>query len=191
MSGLINNGLPQQSVFTGSELLNLDTQLTAGQPPQSSMTSLLQLAMQVSWLINNIDITPVSGTRYYAQVNLGAAALLTGVQFRIGATGGTNNALVELHNSTGALVATSALAGVLVGTANTYQRIAFTSTYQAVAGTYYIALQLNGTTARISGLNAPSLPLFTGSATGVFGTSAAITPPTTYTAGVGPVATLY
>lgn len=191
MSGWLTPGFGQLSVFTGNEQINLDTELAQGASPQSAMSSLLQLALNIGWMLNTSDITPVSGTRYYAQVNVGTPSPITGVQYRVGATGGTNNILAELHDSTGALVATSALAGVLVGTANSYQRIAFTAPYQAAAGTYFIALQLNGTTARVSALNAPSLPVSTGSATGTFGTSAAITPPTTYTAGVGPVATLY
>lgn len=191
MSGWLTPGFPSPTSLTGAELVNIDTQAVQGISPQTVAPTVLQLALNIGWMLNATDITPVSGTRYYAQVEIDVPSLVTGVQYRIGATGGTNNILAELHNSAGALVATSALAGVLVGTANSYQRIAFTAAYQALPGIYFLALQLNGNTARVSALNAPSLPIFTGSATGTFGTSAAITPPTTYTAGVGPVATLY
>jgi hypothetical protein len=195
MPGLSTNGLPVLANPTGSERLAVDTYLANGQNPQSSGVSLVQLAMALNLLANNTSLTPVSGTRYYASVQVGTQGggntTLTGVQVLVGAVGGTNNWLVELHDSTGALVATSALAGVLVGTAGTWQQIAFTAPVSVAPGTYFIVVQLNGTTARLAALNAPGVPLLTGSSVGVFGTSAAITPPTTYTAGVGPVATLY
>jgi hypothetical protein len=191
MSGLYNNGLPQNSVFTGSEILNLDTQLTAGQPPQSSMSSLVQLATAIKYLNHSLDKTMVAGTRYYVGITLGTAALLTGIEALVGSTGGTDLWNFELHDSTGATVATSLLTGTTAGTANTFQRLAFTSTYQAAAGTYYIAVQSNGTTAKLGTYASAGLPLVTGSATGTLGTPASITPPTTYTANLGPIAQVY
>lgn len=191
MSGWLTNGVPLVDVLTGSEHLPIDTRLAGGATPQSAALSLVRLATFTAYATNFASNTPVSGSRYYTSLSLGSAGLITGIQYLIGATGGTNNVLVELHNASGALVATSALAGVTVGTASTWQRVAFTVPYAADPGTYYIAIQMNGTTARFASYNAPSLPLFTGSATGVFGTSAAITPPTTYTQAVGPVALVY
>ncbi|MDB5531528.1 MAG: hypothetical protein JWR51_4631 [Devosia sp.] len=191
MSGLINNGLPQQSVFTGSEQLNLDTQLSAGQAPQSAMSTLIQLASALKYLGNALDKTMVAGTRYYVNYSLGTAALLTGIQVLVGSTGGTDLWTFELHDSTGALVATSLATGTTAGTANTFQRLAFTATYQAAAGTYFLVAQSNGTTAKLGTYASPGLPLLTGSATGTLGTGAAITPPTTYTANLGPIASVY
>lgn len=191
MSGLINNGLPQQSVFTGAELLNMDTLLAQGIAPQSAMSSLIALSVAVRSLSQPLSKTMVAGTRYYVNASIGSPTLITGVNVLVGGTGGTDNWIVELHSSTGAIVATSLLAGTLASTANSFQRIAFTAPYQAAAGTYYIVLQSNGTTATFGAYSSPGLPLVTGSAAGTFGTSAAITPPTTYTANLGPIALLY
>lgn len=191
MSGLINNGLPQLSKFTGSELVNLDTLLASGISPQSAMTSLIALSVAVRALSQPASKTMVAQTRYYVNTSIGSPSLITGVSVLVGGTGGTDLWIVELHDSTGAIVATSALAGTTAGTANTFQRIAFTAAYQAAVGTYYVVLQSNGTTATFGAYSSAGLPLVTGSAAGTFGTSAAITPPTTYTANLGPIAMLY
>lgn len=195
MPGLSTNGLPVLANITGSERVAVDTYLAGGVTPQSSGVSLLQLAMALNLLANNTSLTPVSGTRYFASVVVGTQGgnntTFTGIAALIGAVGGTDKFIFELHDSTGALVATTALAGVTVGTAGSWQQIPFTAPVNVAPGTYFIVVQLNGTTARLAALNGPGLPILTGSATGTFGTSAAITPPTTYTAGVGPVAALY
>lgn len=191
MSGINTNGLPQTAALYGSELFVLDTETAQGVAPQSGSISLAQLAIADKFYGNVLDKTTVAGSRYFTQVNVGAADNFTGIGVLIGGTGGTDKWLVELHDSNGNLVATSATAGATVGTANTWQQFAFTSAYAAPAGTYYLVVQTNGTTAKLATLNSPTNPLYTGSATGTFGTGAAITPPTSYTANVGPCALLY
>lgn len=191
MAGWLTPGMPQNAPFTGSEQISLDTILSSGAAPQSSMSSLMQLATALKWLGNAQDKTMVAGTRYYVNYELGSDALLTGIEVLVGSTGGTDLWTFELHDSTGALVATSLATGTTAGTANTFQRLAFTSTYEAVAGTYYIVAQSNGTTAKLGTYASAGLPLVTGSAAGTLGTAAAITPPTTYTANLGPIAQVY
>lgn len=191
MPGWLTNGVPAASTLTGIEQISVDSELPGGAAPQTGMVSLVALAAAMNYLANNASTTPVNGTRFYVGVTLGFDKLLTGIQALIGATGGTDKFIYELHNAAGVLVATTALAGVTVGTANTWQQIPFTAPYQAVAGNYFIVVQLNGNTARLATYNAPVLPLLTGSVAGTFGTGASITPPTTYTAAVGPVAMLY
>lgn len=192
MAGLYTNGVDTDNLITGSEHLAIDTFLANGQAPQTAKLSLARLAMAVTYLSNNLSTAPVAGTRYYVDTSIGTnGTVVTGIRALIGATGGTDKFIYELHDSTGALVATTALAGVTVGTAGTWQAIPFTAPVTVNAGVYFIVVQNNGTTARIATYNAPVSPLLTGSAAGTFGTSAAITPPTTYTAGVGPVAMLY
>lgn len=192
MSGLYTPGVPTLGLVTGKEKLAVDTQLAAGAAsPQTAALDLAHLATMMLILGSKADITTVAGTRYVVSVDIGSQTQITGIAALIGSTGGTDNLIVELHDSTGKLVATSALAGTLAGAANTWQRIPFTAPFLAPAGLYFIAVQSNGTTAKLSGYNAPSSPLLTASATGTFGTSAAITPPTTYTSGVGPVSALY
>lgn len=191
MAGWLTPGMPQNAPFTGSERISLDTILSSGAAPQSSMSTLMQLATALKYLATVQDKTMVAGTRYYVSYVLGTAALLTGIEVLVGSTGGTDLWTFELHDATGALVATSLATGTTAGTANTFQRLAFTSTYQAAAGTYFLVAQSNGTTAKLGTYASASLPLLTGSATGTLGTGAAITPPTTYTANLGPIAQVY
>lgn len=191
MSGWLTNGVPELPfVGAGVSTASFDTQAGTSNPETGSL-SLLRLATFLNYLSQFASSTPTSGSRYYRQYTIGSQAQLTGIQFLIGATGGTNNVLVELHDSAGNLIATSNTAGVLVGTANTWQQVAFTAPITVQPGTYFLAIQLNGNTARFATYNAAGLVLNVGSATGTFGTGAAITPPTSYTAGVGPVATPY
>jgi hypothetical protein len=191
MSGLMNNGVPAVGPLYGAELLNLDTNRLGGTLPISGAASLVHLAAVVQMLSNNLSATAVSGTRYIVDTTLGFDQQITGIQFLVGAVGGTDSAVVELHDAAGNLVATSNTAGVVVGAAGSWQRLPFTAPYNAKAGRYFISLQLNGTTARFAQYNAPSTPLLTTSIAGTFGTGAAFTPPTTYTAARGPVALLY
>lgn len=192
MAGLYTNGVDTDSLITGSEHLALDTFLANGQSPQTAKMSLVRLAMAVTYLSNNLSTTTVAGTRLYVDTSIGTnGTVVTGIRALIGATGGTDKFIYELHDAAGNLVATTALAGVTVGTAGTFQAIPFTAPVTVNAGVYFIVVQSNGITAKVATYNAPVTPLLTGSATGTFGTSAAITPPTTYTAGVGPVAMLY
>jgi len=191
MSGLYNNGLPLAALLGGSELVNLDTETAQGINPASVAPTLMQLATALKYLASAQDKTMVAGTRYYVSMQLGSPALLTGIEVLVGSTGGTDLWTFELHDSTGALVATSLATGTTAGTAGTFQRLAFTATYQAAAGTYYLVAQSNGTTAKLGTYGSAGLPLTTGSATGTLGTGAAITPPTTYTANLGPIAQVY
>lgn len=192
--GFINNGLPLLALFNGDMAVNADTENPSGETPASGAFNLLTLATALAMLSNNLSQTPSDGARWYGSFHLGAAAQIAGIAYLIGGTGGTDKVIVELHKADGTLVATSALAGVLVGTANTVQQVNFTAPYEAAPGDYFIALQFNGNTARFATFNAPG-PLMGGyvssTAAGTFGTSAAITPPTTYTAGDGPVAMPY
>ncbi len=191
MSGYTTNGLPALGLLTGVETMPADTNNTQGIAPESGAISLMQLATLVKQLGNSADKTTVAGSRYASTVQVGAAITVTGIQALIGSVGGTDKWLVELHDSTGALVATSALAGATVGTAAALQKFDFTAPVTIQPGTYSLVVQANGTTAKLATYNAPSLPLFTSSATGTFGTSASMALPTTYTANLGPVANLY
>lgn len=192
MAGWLSNGVPQQTLWTGSELSNYDTQLSNGSNPQMCSSSFVQETAAALYFGQVKDKTMVSGTRYFSSINLGFPATLTGVQALVGTTGGTDSWIFELHGPTGLLLATTATAGTTAGTASTWQRIAFTATYNlTIPGTYYIAVQSNGNTAKLATLNSDVNPTLTGSATGTFGTGASITVPTTYTANLGPMALVY
>ncbi len=190
MPGWITNGVPAFNQFSGAELFDLDTQVSNGANPQTGSTNLVQLAAALSYFSQVKDKTMVAGTRYYSSINIGFPAVLTGIQALVGTTGGTDTWVYELHGPTGLLLAASA--ATTAGTASTWQRLAFTSTYTlTVPGTYFLVVQSNGTTAKLATLNRDVNPTLTGSATGTQGTAASITPPTTYTANLGPMAMVY
>ena len=141
------------------------------------------------------DKTPVSGTRYSCSIFIPHNMILTGIGYLIGTVGGTDKAIVELHDADGTLLANSALAGTTVGTLATFQEIAFTAPVEIVGpGWYFLSVTVNGTTCRLRTIATAlgiSQTALTKSATGTFGTVGALTVPTTFTADVGPIAYTY
>jgi len=85
------------------------------------------------------------------------------------------------------------VAGATSSGANAFQDFALLQSPILQPGRYFIAVQCNGTTAttrRQAAANGGNT--MTQSATGTFGTvPASFTPPTTFTADVGPIARLY
>jgi len=114
------------------------------------------------------------------------------VGFLQGGTATTDNILVAIYDGGGKLVANSNLAGVVLSGANTFQEQALLAPIQLNGPSYYfVALQGNGTTAgAIQTIpTATFVGVRAGSVTaGSFGTiPSTITPPTTFTAGKGPI----
>jgi hypothetical protein len=145
-------------------------------------------------LTSGTSVTGAATTVYLSQVFIEANATLTGIKINNAATVGTNKYIVALFNQAGTAVANSNLAGVTTAGASAYQAIPFTSTASVVGpGMYWIGVYINGTTDTFYTVPAVGeFGGFTGSNTGqTFGTVAAITPPTSFTAGVGPVAFTY
>lgn len=139
------------------------------------------------------DTACTNGTAYVGSIFVPMNCTVTGVQYLIGSVGGTDKVISSLHSSTGALLANSAAAGLTVGTAANLQQVAFTSTYAAVGPAFYfLALTFNGTTAKFRSVPAHTQNGVIGNGvTQTFGTSAAFTAPTTFTADKVPVASLY
>lgn len=139
------------------------------------------------------ELTIVNTELYVAQVFIPANCTVTGVSFMTGATT-DGNAKVMLFDSTGARVAISASTDISGFTADTYNRVAFTGTYAAKGpATYYIGIICDTNTNII---NTHTFGDFrAGKITGlVYATEAGyatITPPTTFTTALGPVASLY
>jgi hypothetical protein len=133
--------------------------------------------------------TPVATEVYFAQVFIPANMTVTGVSYFVG-TVASGNVKVGLCDSTGAVVATSASTAVS-GTAG-YQRVAFTGTYAALGpGTYYVVTFFDNNTVRPC---AHAVGDFrAGKQTGqTFSTGfTTITPGTTFTTNLGPIASLY
>lgn len=190
MSGLYTDGLPQLTLTTGLETAPFDTNAAAGANPQSGAIQIQQLCNLISFYGNGLSKTMVAGSIYYSAINIGFPAILTGISVKVGATGGTDTWLVGLYSPTGVLLANGT--ATTAGTAATWQQLPFTATYNLTQpGTYFLALQSNGTTATFDSLNAPTSTTFTGSKTGSAGTLTSITPPTTYTANLGPRVLVY
>lgn len=134
-----------------------------------------------------------NGTAYVGSIFVPTNMPVTGIQYLVGATGGTNNVIASLHDAAGAVVARSA--STLVGTAAQLQQLPFTAVTPVTGPAwYFIALTFNGATATFR-----TVPAFCNVGNGVigngvaqtFGTVAAFTPPTTFTADKVPVASLY
>ena len=135
------------------------------------------------------DATPVATEVYFAEVFIPANTSVTGVSVFNGSVA-SGNMKVGLANSAGAVVATSA-STAMSGT-DVYQRIAFTAPYAAKGpATYYVLQFLDNNTARI---NCHTFGDFiAGKQTGqtyVTGFTT-ITPGTTFTTALGPIASLY
>jgi microcystin-dependent protein len=136
------------------------------------------------------DTTPVVTETYIAEVFVPGpgSVSLTGVSlFNGSAVAG--NIQVALADSNGNVVAQSAATAAAGTTA--YQRIPFSAAYNAIGpATFYVLLQNNNTSNRYRSHTFGDFGC--SKKTGeTFGTFTAITPPTTFTAGQGPIASLY
>lgn len=133
--------------------------------------------------------TYVSATVYYSSVIPGADMTITNINCLNGGTVGTNSVIYSLYNSAGTRIAQTLNSGTATAGANAFQTIALTAPIAIQGpGLYWIAVQANGGTDNIRTIAASTfVNTRTGSATGVFGTLPAITPPTTFTANVGPL----
>ena len=113
----------------------------------------------------------------------------TGIGILNGATVGTDKGLVILWSNTGAVLATSALAGATTSGASAFQQYAFTTPYTNLQpGEFFLGYSSNGATDNFQSIKtATVIDVLTGTQTAqVFGTVTALTPPTTFTANVGP-----
>ena len=141
------------------------------------------------------DQAPTNGPRQWVQVNIPYNVTLTGIGYMVGSVGGTDSVVVELYNSAGTEVASSLTEDTnpadIVGTTAQFQNVAFASTYAAVAGIYYISIQMNGTTARLRTYGVVGSNFVANTAAGTFKTSASITPGTTFVADEGPISYVY
>ena len=135
------------------------------------------------------DATPSVTETYVCEVFVPANATLTGVSIFNGSATGSGNVTVFLADSTGTVVASSA--STAISGTDAYQRLPFSTAYPAKGpATYYVATQYNNTGSRF---NTHIFGDFrAGKLTGtVYGTLVSFTAPTTFTTGLGPIASLY
>lgn len=133
------------------------------------------------------DATPVITETYIAQVTVPHACTVTGIAALNGSVA-SGNVKYALADSTGAVLASTASTAMAGTTA--YQRVALSATLDIVGGTYFILQQIDNTTARVRAhtLGNGGASKKTGETYGTFTT---ITPPTTFTTALGPIASLY
>lgn len=138
------------------------------------------------------DTACSNGDRYWCSIFVPHNISITGIGYLIGSVGGTTKVVVELKDATGASLANSATAGATVGTLATFQEVSFTAPYAAVGPAwYYLVVQFDSATAKFRTIPTAlgiSQTAITNTAAGTFGTVAAITPGTTFTADKGPIA---
>lgn len=136
----------------------------------------------------------VAGQFWITEVFVPANKTITKISFLQGGTATTDNTLVAIFDPNGKFLQSSALAGVVLSGANTFQQQTLLSSVTlAGPAVYYVAVQGNGTAAgAIQTLSALYNNVRTGVLAGAFGTvPASITPPTTFTAANGPVIQLF
>jgi hypothetical protein len=134
------------------------------------------------------DTTPATTVTYFARVFVPVNALLTGVSLLNGSAV-AGNVTAILYDADGVALATSA-STAQSGTA-AFQAFPFSTAIDVQGpGRYWVAFQFSSTSARFRTHTLGVFP--TGSATGgTYGTIPAITPTTTFTTAVGPVASTY
>lgn len=140
------------------------------------------------------DTAGINGTTWFADVYIPVVAKsLTGIGVLHGGTVATDKMIVSLYDSTGALLANSATAGVSMAGTNAFQEYPFTAAYTILKpGRYWLGAQTNGANATIRTIAAATwIDVLATNVSGTFATIPALTPPTTFTAGKGPVAYAY
>ena len=138
-------------------------------------------------------VSHVAGTIYVAEIYIPHAKAITGIAILNAGTVGTSLGIVALYGPDGgAALATSALAGTVSANANALQSIPFTASLTIwQPGRYFIAFQANNATDNIRCIAASTYLNWTKSFTGVFGTIASLTVPTSTAADVGPIGLVY
>lgn len=185
------------------------------QLPTTSPQEQIDIISGMQALINKLTAANIQGTHWYAggvvpwelagfgndsvgianqiwvcELQVPFNTLVTGLAFLIGTVGGTDKAIAIFYDGVGNVLANSALAGTTVGTASTFQRLAFVTAHPAGIGLHYVGIQTNGTTARLQTQQGGNhnAGVITGQ---TFGTPTAITPPSTFTANSAPVVMTY
>lgn len=149
------------------------------------------------------NTTDISDKRMTTSIIVPRTGIFTGIQVLQGGTATTDNITHQISDASGKKIASSAAAGTLLATANTFKAIAFalgttgaaqTSTIITGPALYFISVTGNGTAAGAYQTvpTATFKNIFSQGTTSVtFGTFPDFTPPTTFTADLAPVVCLY
>jgi hypothetical protein len=135
-----------------------------------------------------------STEEYCTELDLPYSVLITGLGILNGTTVGTDKHIAILRDSSGKVLATSAVAGTTTSGASTYQTHNFTAKYYAVGpARYFGCMQANGTTDTVRhAITAVNNNVLAGKLTGqTFGTVVAATMPSTFTTALGPYFSIF
>ncbi len=138
------------------------------------------------------DATPSTTETYLAEVNVPATCTVTGVSIFNGSATGSGNITVYLGSAAGNQITGAGSASTAISGTDAYQRVPFTAPITLLGpATYFVLSQYNNTGSRFN------THIFGDFAAGkltstTYGTfPAAFTAPTTFTTGLGPIASLY
>lgn len=138
------------------------------------------------------DTTPVVTETYIGELPVPGSLRTTGFALLNGSAV-AGNVVVILYNAAGAVITTSALAGTAQAGVAALQRIPWIKPINLPPGIYYVGVQFNNVAARF---RANLFGNFgqakkTGEVFGTPTSIAALPPPTTFAANVGPIGGLY
>jgi len=139
-------------------------------------------------------VAQTAGTFNFSEIYVPYANLWKGGGVLQGSTVGSTNVMCALWGTNGALLANSAVAGVITAGASTMLNISFTNPIFLLPGRYFLGFQVNSTGADTIRhvLSANGSNVMCGSVAGTFGTvPATITVPTTFTTAVAPICQLF
>lgn len=177
---------------TWSAVLNsaVATLGTAGLTPgQTSSTVFYSGGMVPAAVATGTDKTAVNTETYIVELFVPHNCTLTGIQW-LGLATSTGNVQFSLADATGAPIAAAQTASTATaGTAN-FQTAAFATPYAAKGpGKYFVLMQNSGS----NHFRAHAMGVFGASKkTGeTYGTFTSVTPPTTFTADLGPILATY
>lgn len=133
---------------------------------------------------------------FLASLFLPTAKTVTGIGILLGGEGGTTRLVAGLFDRNGRLLAksTETSEGTVAGTKETIQELAFTAPSRVTAGTYFIGVTGNGTTAKVRMIPAQTAGknVFAGEVElATKNVLANVTVPSTFTAAKGPVGFIY
>lgn len=196
-------GFPSATALTGNECIPADTNLTRGQTPA---TECISPDMLNNWsgvqsvrndntcgtpALNSADgtnATPVVTEIYYAEMHVAGGGLATGIA-NFNGSDATDSVKLGLFDGNGVLLASTADTQV-VGT-DVYQRVPFVTAVTIGPGTYYIGAKYDGNTSRYNALTVGHCGAWAVTGQTYAAAFANVTPVTTFTTAVAPMAGLY
>ena len=143
------------------------------------------------------NTTDINGQVWVTSIYIPVTKTITKLGVLQGGTATTDSVVMAIYNSAGALIGNTALAGTALSGANTFLEAALANpsggSLTLTPGIYYLGVQGNGTAAGAirTVATATFINVVSQVNAGVFGTLAAITPPTTFTAGQAPIMSVF